>query len=343
LFDVSGVENREHGSSVAVVFVWRKTHRLHSMRAFDASRGRVPSSAMSTPDLNQLFVLSAVLNENSVVRAAQRLHLSPSAMSRALARVRETVGDPILVKAGRKLVPTPRATEMRDRVEQLLQEAQAVLLPTRAPDLRRVVRTFTLRTSEGFVETFGPDLIKRVMKDAPGVRLRFVARQTRDAAGLRDGSVDLETGVVDETTSPEVRQVPLFVDRLVAVVRAGHKLRQGRLTPAAYAAAAHVGVSRQTVDQGWVEEALAALGLERVVMTSVSGFATAIAIARGSDLVATVPERHTAVLRSGMYTVGLPFKLPSITVSMLWHPRMHADAVHAWLRECVRKTAGPKG
>jgi len=297
---------------------------------------------MPTPDLNQLFVLNAVLSENSIVRAAQRLHLSPSAMSRALARVRETVGDPILVKAGRKLVPTPRGIEMRDRVDQLIQEAQAVLLPAKAPDLRRVVRTFTLRTSEGFVETFGPDLIKCAIEDAPGIRLRFVARQTRDASGLRDGSVDLETGVVDETTSPEVRQVPLFIDRLVAVARGAHKLRKGRLTPATYAAAAHVGVSRQTVDQGWVEEALAALGLERVVMTSVSGFATAIAVARGSDLVATVPERHTAALRSGMYTAGLPFRLPSITVSMLWHPRMHADPVHAWLRGCVRKTAADR-
>jgi DNA-binding transcriptional LysR family regulator len=294
---------------------------------------------MPTPDLNQLFVLKAVLSENSVVRAAQRLHLSPSAMSRALARVRETVGDPLLVKAGRKLVPTPRATEMRDRVDRLIQEAQAVLLPATAPDLRRIVRTFTLRTSVGFVETFGPALIKCVIDDAPGIRLRFVARQTRDAAGLRDGSVDLETGVVDATTSPELRQLALFADRMVGVTRAGHTLRKRRVTAANYAAAAHIGISRQTVDQGWVEEALAVLGLERHVMTTVSGFATAIAVARSSDLVATVPEKHTAALRAGMNTFALPFALPSIMVSMLWHPRMHADPVHAWLRECVRKTA----
>jgi DNA-binding transcriptional LysR family regulator len=295
---------------------------------------------MSSPDLNQLFVLNAVLSEGSVVRAAQRLHLSPSAMSRALARARDTVGDPILVKAGRKLVPTPRATEMKGRVEQLLQEAQALLLPARAPDLRRVVRTFTLRTSEGFVETFGPDLVRRVMKDAPGIGLRFVPRQTRDAAGLRDGSVDLETGVIDATTSPELRQLPLFNDRLVGVVRSGHTLRRARITAASYAAASHVGVSRQTVDAGWIDDALAALGLERQVMTAVSGFATAIAVARGSDLVATVPERHTAGLRAGLHTFALPFKLPSILVSMMWHPRMHADPVHAWLRECVHTTAG---
>jgi DNA-binding transcriptional LysR family regulator len=294
---------------------------------------------MPSPDLNQLFVLKAVLSENSVVRAAQRLRLSPSAMSRALARVRETVGDPLLVKAGRGLVPTPRAAEMRDRVDHLLQEAQALLLPTKAPDLRRVARTFTLRTSEGFVETFGPGLIKRVTHDAPGIRLRFVARQTRDAAGLRDGSVDLETGVVDATTSPELKQVPLFADRLVGVVRAAHPLRRGRVTAARYARAAHVGISRQTVDQGWVEEALAALGLERQVTAAVSGFATAIAVARRSDLVATVPGIHTAGLRAGMHTFPLPFTLPSIVVSMLWHPRMHADPVHAWLRDCVRKAA----
>ena len=298
---------------------------------------------MPNPDLNQLFVLHAVLSEESVVKAAQRLQLSPSAMSRALARARDTVGDPILVKAGRKLVPTPRATAMRERVEQLIQEAQAVLLPACAPDLRRVTRTFTLRTSEGFVETFGPGLVTRVLQDAPEIRLRFVARDSRDAVALRDGSVDLETGVVDGTTSPELRQLPLFTDRMVAVVRPGHTLHRARITPAAYAAARHVGVSRQTVDRGWVEEALAARGLERVVMTSVSGFASAIAVARGSDLVATVPERHTAGLRAGLHTVRLPFELPSITVSMLWHPRMHADPVHAWLRECVRATAGPTG
>lgn len=292
---------------------------------------------MPTPDLNQLFVLNAVLRENSVVRAAQRLHLSPSAMSRALARVRETVGDPLLVKAGRRLVPTPRATEMRDRVDALIREAQALLLPATAPDLRRIARTFTLRTSEGFVETFGPDLVKGILADAPKIRLRFVARLTRDASGLRDGSVDLETGVVDAATSPELRQVPLFTDRIVGVVRAGHTLRKGRVTAAAYARANHVGIARQTVDEGWVEAALATFGLERHVMTTVSGFATAIAVARGSDLVATVPDRHTAPLRAGMNTFVLPFTLPSITVSMLWHPRMHADPVHAWLRDRVRQ------
>jgi DNA-binding transcriptional LysR family regulator len=295
---------------------------------------------MSTPDLNLLVTLNAVLAEGSVVRAAQRLQLSPSAMSRALARVRETVGDPLLVRAGRGLVPTPRALALREQVDQLIHNAQAVLRPAKAPDLQRVVRTFTVRTSEGFVETFGPELVRLVMKTAPGVRLQFVSRQTRDGAGLRDGQVDLETGVVDQTTSPELRQLRLFNDRLVGVVRAGHTFRKRRVTPSRYASAAHIGVSRRTIDVGWIEEALASLGLERSVVTTVSGFATAISVSRGSDLVATVPERHTTALRAGMHTFALPFKLPSFTVSMIWHPRMHADPVHEWLRNCVSAIAG---
>lgn len=290
---------------------------------------------MTTPDLNLLFTLNVVLTERSVVRAAQRLQLSPSAMSRALTRVRDTMGDPILVKAGRGLVPTPRAIELRERVDQLVQEAQALLRPAKAPDMQRVERSFTIRSSEGFVETFGPALVGRVRKAAPGIRLRFVARDTRDGALLREGAVDLETGVVDETTSPELLQRPLFADHMVAVVRASHALGKGRLTPARYASAAHIGISRRTVDTGWVDAALASSGLQREVVTTVSGFATAIALARGTDLVATVPERHTAALRKGARTLPLPFKLPSITVAMLWHPRMHADPVHAWLRDQI--------
>ena len=117
---------------------------------------------MSTPDLNLLFTLDALLAEGSVARAAQRLHLSPSAMSRALARLRKVTGDPLLVRAGRSLVPTPRAIELRERVQRLVDEAQSLLRPVEQLDLSQLVRTFTLRTSDGFAETFGPALITRV-------------------------------------------------------------------------------------------------------------------------------------------------------------------------------------
>lgn len=291
---------------------------------------------MARPDFNLLITLDVLLAEGNVARAARRLRLSPSAMSRALARLRETTGDPLLVRAGRGLVPTPRALELRERVGQLVDEADAVLRPAEALDLRQLARTFTLRTSDGFVENFGPALLARVSEAAPGVRLRFIQKLDKDSAPLRDGTVDLETGVVEETTSPEVRTRALFRDRFIGVVRMGHPLTEGEITPTRYAAGRHILVSRRSLDKGLVDEVLAPLGLEREVVTTVGGFAAALALARATDLIATVPERHTGNLRAGMISFPLPVSMPEITVAMLWHPRMDADPGHRWLRECVR-------
>lgn len=291
---------------------------------------------MTRPDFNLLVTLDVLLAEGSVARAADRLQLSPSAMSRALARLRQVTGDPLLVRAGRGLVPTPRALELREWVRQIVQDAEAVLRPTERPDLKQLSRTFTIRTSEGFVENFGPGLIARVGEEAPGVRLRFMQKLDKDSALLRDGIVDLETGVVGKTIGPEVRAQGLFRDRFVGVVRLGHPMTQGEITPDRYATGKHISVSRKGTELGPIDKALEPLGLARNIITVVGGFSTALALARESDLIATVPERHTGILRDGMYTFPLPVMLPEIMVSLLWHPRMDADPAHRWLRDCVR-------
>jgi DNA-binding transcriptional LysR family regulator len=296
-----------------------------------------------TPDLNLLVTLDVLLAEGSVARAARRLRLSPSAMSRALARLRRTTGDPLLVRAGRGLVPTPRALELREQVSRIVQEGEAVLRPAGKPDLERLVRTFTLRTSEGFVENFGADLIARVAREAPGVRLRFVQKPDKGSGPLRDGAVDLETGVVGDTTSPELRVQALFRDRFIGVVRTGHALSRGEITPSRYAAGRHICVSRRGRDRGPIDAALQPLGLERNIATMVGGFATALALARASDLIASVPERHTGNLRAGMHSFPLPLALPDITVCLLWHPRLDADPAHRWLRSHVRKACSADG
>ena len=292
---------------------------------------------MSMPDLNLLITLDVLLAEGSVARAAKRLRLSPSAMSRALARLRETTGDPLLVRAGRGLVATPRALALRERVSQLVQDAEALLRPAQQPDLQQLSRTFTLRTREGFVENFGAALIARIAAQAPGVRLCFVHKADKDSTSLRDGSVDLETGVVGKSAGPELRTQGLFRDRFIGVVRTGHALSEGDITPARYAAGQHVSVSRRGLDSGPIDAALAPLELQRQIVTAVDGFATALALARSTDLIASVPERHTANLREGLYSFELPVSLPAFTVAMLWHPRMDADPVHRWLRGCLRE------
>ncbi len=149
--------------------------------------------------------------------------------------------------------------------------------------------------------------------------------------------MDLETGVVEDTTSPEIRTQALFRDRLVGVVRMGHALMEGEITPARYAAGRHVLVSRRGLQKGLIDEVLEPFHLERDIAAIVGGFAAALALARASDLIATVPERHTTNLRTDLYTFPLPVPTPDLTVSLLWHPRFHADPAHRWMRECVRE------
>jgi DNA-binding transcriptional LysR family regulator len=293
---------------------------------------------MPTPDFNLLLTLDAVLTEGSVVRAAHRLGLSPSAMSRSLARLRKITGDPLLVRAGRGLVPTPRALELREKVSQLVQDTVAILRPTEMPNLKELVRTFTLRTTEGFVENFGQDLIARIGQVAPGVRLCFVQKPNKDSSSLRDGTVDLETGVVGIKTSPEIRAQALFRDRFIGVVRFGHLLSEGEMTLDRYAAGKHICISRLGLAHGPIDEALELFGLKREIVTIVGAFSSALALSRESDLIATVPERQTGRLRAGMHSFPLPVAVPEITVSLLWHPRLDNDPAHRWLRSIVFDT-----
>ncbi|NVZ23352.1 LysR family transcriptional regulator [Pseudomonas costantinii] len=292
------------------------------------------------PDLNLLITLDVLLTEGSVAGAAKRLRLSPSAMSRALARLRETTGDPLLVRAGRGLVPTPRALALREQVSRLVQDAQAVLRPAQSLDMSQVVRTFTLRSSEEFVENLGPALLARIAQEAPGVRLRFVDKTDKDYALLREGSVDMAIGVVDAGASPEVLTQALFRDRLIGVVRSGHPLSRGDVSAERFAEGQHVYVSRRGLDRGQVDDALQAQGLTRQITTIVAGFATAIALARDTDLIASVPERYTVNQRDGLHSFALPITLPTFTVAMLWHPRLDADLAHRWLRSCLREVCG---
>lgn len=261
-------------------------------------------------------------------------------MSRALARLRETLNDPLLVRAGRKLVPTPRALELRARVESVVQEAEAVLRPTEVLDLAKLNRTFTLRSSDGFVETFGADLIAHIERQAPGVRLCFVQKPDKDSTPLRDGLVDLETGVIGSKTGPEVRAQALFRDRFVGAVREGHPLSRGQVTLERFLEHKHINVSRRGVATGPIEDSLSPKGLARDVAVIVGGFSQALAMVRSTDLIACVPDAHTRGLQSGLTIFELPCLIPEMTVSLLWHPRMDGDPGHRWLRELVKRVCG---
>jgi DNA-binding transcriptional LysR family regulator len=297
---------------------------------------------MPEADLNLLIALDALLADGSVAGAARRLGLSASAMSRTLTRLREATGDPLLVRAGRQMVLTPHAEALRQRTQNAVHEARAVLGPaTTELDFSTLQRTFTIRSNDGFVEAFGASLIAAATAVAPRVCLRFAPKLEKTAAYLRDGSADLEIGVLSEM-GPEVRVQALFRDRFIGVVRQGHPLAmEPEVTAQRYAAFGHVVASRHGRTSGPVDEALAALGLERTIVAVVPSFPAALAVARASDLVALVPAsvldnqsaQQELPASAGTHAFELPVTTGEITVSQMWHPRLEVDPVHRWLRQ----------
>lgn len=287
---------------------------------------------MAAIDLNLLTALDALLAEGSVVGAARRLNLSDSAMSRTLSRLRAATGDPLLVRAGRGMVPTPYAEALRERVRELALGVRAVLQPAGARlDLSTLERTFTIRANEGFIEAFGGRLVTAIADAAPSVRLHFVPKPDKSAALLRDGLIDLEIGVPGET-GPEMRIQTLFRDHFLGVAREGHPLFAAEITPERYAACRHVVTSRHGHLHGPVDKALATHGLSRRVVAVVAGFPAALAIVAGSDLVTEVTAMQPSRTRPGLRSFPLPVATDTVTVSQIWHPRLDADPGHRWLR-----------
>lgn len=297
---------------------------------------------MENVDLNLLVALDALLAEGSVTGAAKRLGLSTSAMSRTLTRLRSAMGDPLLVRAGQGLVPTPRATELRDHVHALSRDVLAVLRPQIGDlDIASLERTFTIRASEGFVALFSAPLAAAAIEAAPRIRLRFAPKPDKDARLLREGLIDLEIGVLG-MSAPEVRTQFLFRDAFVGVARVGHPLLAAAVTAERYAGCNHVVASRKEDFTGPVDDALADLGLKRAVLVVVPGYPDAMRIARHSDLVALVPRSCLGSSLAGDAAPGLesfdlPVRTPEIMISAMWHPRMDADPAHRWLRETVMK------
>ncbi|WP_274917097.1 LysR family transcriptional regulator [Streptomyces sp. WZ-12] len=290
-------------------------------------------------DFNLLTALDALLEEESVTAAADRLGLSGPAMSRALGRIRRTVGDPILVRAGRRMVPTPRAVEIKAEVRRLVEAAHGVLSPAGPADPARLNRVFTLNASDVMVTILGPPLVARVAREAPGVVLRFLGESHVDLPLLRDGVADLELGVID-SPEPEVRTAPLFEDRIVAVVRGGHPLAEQPLTARRLVAGPHLGFSRRGRLAGPLDTALAERGLRRRVIATVPTLAAMLMMVRDSDAVGLAPERTAApMIRGlGLRALPVPLDLPPMPMAMAWHPRQEADPGHRWLREVVRET-----
>ncbi|MET9609523.1 LysR family transcriptional regulator [Streptomyces sp. NPDC006512] len=296
-------------------------------------------------DLNLLIALDALLEEGSVGGAADRLNLSSPAMSRTLARIRRALGDPVLVRSGRVMVPTPRALAVRAEVHELVSRARAVLTPAGEIDPAGLERVFTVQADESLVVRLGAPLLTRVRAEAPGVSLRFLGEGPQDVRYLREGLADLELGNIADP-SPETRIEPLLTDRFVGVARAGHPLLDDAVTVARFAAADHLNYSRRGRFAGPIDTALAGQGRTRRVVAVYPTFASALLALLDTDLVGILGDRvHSATARRfGLATFPIPLDLPALELSLAWHPRYAADPAHTWLRglvaEVVREELG---
>jgi DNA-binding transcriptional LysR family regulator len=287
-------------------------------------------------DLNLLTVLDALLEEGSVMGAAQRLHLSSPAVSRTLGRLRAVTGDDILVRTGHSMAPTPYAVSVREDVHRLVRQAREVLSPIRELNLAELERTFTIRCHDAVATSLAPVLVALIQRQAPGVQLRLLAENPVDTDDLRRGRIDLELGG-EGPGLPEFRSEPLGEDRLVVAMRAGHPCAAG-LDLASYAAQPHVVISRRGRLAAPVDDVLAAEGLRRRVVAAVATVATALQIAARSDALVTC----TAILGCplieafGLVARPLPIESSAATISCNWHQRYDSDPAHAWLRQQVR-------
>lgn len=292
----------------------------------------------STVDLSLLESLDALLSTGSVGGAADRMGVSAPAMSRTLGRLRAALGDPLLVRAGRGLVPTPRALDLRDRVRVLVADAHAVLGSTAPLAHATLERTFTVRASEAFVGPIATRLTELVRHEAPRVLLRFAPEGDEDVAALRDGTIDLDLGV-QGPLGPEVRVQTLLRDHMLGVVHRGHPLARGRVTVARFVAHPHVSVSRRGRALGPIDEELERLGRRREVALVVPSFYGAFFAAAASSMIAVVPGRFASWLAelAPVRSFPLPVRTPPLAIAQAWHPRFDADPAHRWLRECVRE------
>ena len=287
-------------------------------------------------DLNLLRVLDALLGSGSVAGAAKALHLSPPAVSRSLARLRSVVGDPLFVRAGRSLVPTDVANNLREPARRALEAAVAVLTPSPTSDPARIERRFVICADDAIVAALALPLITRVRTTAPGVEIAFI-REAPDTIGkFRSGAIDLRIDAhVDQ--HHDIRSEIILTDRFVAAVRRDHRLRRGRMTAKRYAEAHHITVSPKGKRDGPIDHALAERGLIREHVTTVTSFVVAAHLVAATDLVGSLPLSIVALMSRTLPITALdiPASVPSFDISLIWHHRDEHDVSHQWLRQQI--------
>lgn len=290
---------------------------------------------LSAVDLNLLVVLDALLDSQSVKDAARRVGLSPSATSHALSRLRELLDDPLLVRAGRAMVLTQRAADLRPQVAAALDQVQGLFRSPAELEPATMRRAFRLASTDYAELVVVRAVSAQLSGDAPGVDLFSAAGGSASVVDqLRAKQADLATGVFFDLPD-DIRRRVLLHEQFVCVMRRGHPLLRGKLTLKRFAAAPHVLIAPRGIPSGVVDARLKQRGMARRVARTVSSFLVAPHMLPGTDYVLTLPER---VARRFAADLDLAIRTPPLELSgfdleLTWHRRYDADPAHAWLRD----------
>ena len=292
-------------------------------------------------DLNLLVVLEAIHAEGSLTRAAQRLHLSQPALSHSLARLREALDDPLFLRQGNRMVPTPRTQRLMGPLHEALDLIGDAVQEGARFDPTTARQEFRLGLRDVFEATTLPALLGHIAREAPGVRLASVRADRRELeTDLADGRLDVALDVLlPLAPDGDIRREPLSRDRLMVVARQHHPaIRRGKLSLEDYLAAGHLLVSSRRRGPGFEDQELARLGHERQVVLRCQHYFAACRVVESTDYLLTMPAQYAAVANAGLANtlIEMPVVLPPMDVYLYWHASRDSDPANRWLRESVR-------
>ncbi|MEA2748964.1 MAG: hypothetical protein QOI41_3107 [Myxococcales bacterium] len=296
-------------------------------------------------DLNLLVALRALLAERHVTRAAARVGLSQPAMSHALSRLRELLGDKLLVRTPNGMRPTARAEAMTAPLERALEDIGRLIASPEPFEPRLSTRKFGIAANDYMELVLFPRLLRRLFIEAPNVDVRIVNLGGQANTEMAEGRLDLAIGVVAQMATIDasrgIRSQDLISDGFVCVVRENHPVVKKRLSLDDFVALPHALVAPRGEGGSVVDSALARLGKKRRVAVEIPHFLVAPHVIRETDLLLTLAARVAESLAPllGLRRIAPPLELPGFTMAMLWHERQHVDPAHVWLRELIASVA----
>ncbi len=300
-----------------------------------------------TLDLNLLRVFDAIMTEQNLTRAAGRLAMTQPAVSNALKRLREALGDDLLIRTAHGVKPTARADSLWPAVRRALTELEEAVAP-RSFELAHAHATFRMAMADATAGLLLPSFVRVIENQAPGIDIRMVPLTTREPRPMLlradiDLAIGFFPGVVAQlqgSTETPIRHEHLFAGQYVCVMRKDHYLSSKELTVDEYCNANHLLVSFSGRARGLVDDALLSLNRERRILLTVNQFFTAGRVVAATDLLMVLPRHLIAATgMTGALTVKeLPFPMPELHVDMLWHERDERSPSHQWLRKQLRNT-----